>query len=65
MSYSLVVLVNWYGYLLYEKIPYQGWLPWYGIDFNIVIFLYSVQACLDLSNLVLFPKAGSLRSYFW
>lgn len=25
-----------------------GW-PWYGIDFNSVIFLYFVQSCLDLS----------------
>lgn len=43
IGYSLVVLVNWYGYLLYEKIPYQGWLPWYGIDFTILIFLSSVS----------------------
>ena len=60
MSYSLVVLVNWYGYLLYEKIPYQGWLPWYGIDFTILIFLCSVLSYLDLSCLI-----SLSRSFFF
>ena len=57
---ELDTLVNWYGYLLYEKIPYQGWLPWYGIDFTILIFLCSVLSYLNLSCLI-----SLSRSFFF